>query len=189
MSEAELAWSSLYRRHQMTLVSFACKRGYDEHEAWDVVQELFLRMFRQGSIAKISSLTEDLQRGWLMNTLRWIICNQHRDRARAKRGSTQMHESLDELLDGGFEVAGHGSPASEYDRRWALSMMERGLERLRAGMKPAAWATFEASFWGGASTSTPAMRVACHRARLRLRALILRECTEASLHQAASGQN
>lgn len=186
--DTELAWNSLYRQHQMPLVSFACRRGCDEHEAWDVVQELFLRMFRRGGMAKISALTEDRQRGWLMHSLRLIICNRYRDRKRVKRGSSQTQESLDVLLDQGLEIASSGTPATEHDRRWAMAVLERGMMKLRADMKPDAWAGVESTLWGQGAPSTPAMRVATHRARLRLREIILREGTQASLYHATRGQ-
>ena len=44
--QLDLACERLYRRHQATLVAVARRRGCDEHEAWDVVQEVFLRVFR-----------------------------------------------------------------------------------------------------------------------------------------------
>lgn len=188
-SGTERAWDSLYRCHQASLVSFACRRGCDEHEAWDVVQELFLRMFRQGTIVRISTLAEDVQRGWLMRSLRWVIFNHYRDRTTMKRGSIQMQESLDDLLDKGLEIASPGTPATEHDRRWAMAVLERGFATLRADMKPNAWAGFESSLSGRSSPNTPAMRVASHRARLRLREIILRESSQNSLYQAVSGDN
>lgn len=190
-SQINLVCDRLYRHHQATLVGFACRRGCDEHEAWDVVQELFLRVFRRGMLIPLSTWTEEAQRGWLLRALRWIISNQLRDRLRVKRGSGHAHESLEHLLDGGQDIPGNGTPATEHDRRWAVSVLERGMARLRADMKPAAWAGFESSLWGGesASPSTPAMRVAGHRARRRLREIIRCESSEKALYLAASGQN
>ncbi|OYW70596.1 MAG: hypothetical protein B7Z37_30245 [Verrucomicrobia bacterium 12-59-8] len=187
--QLDLACDLLYRRHQAALVSFVRRRGCDEHEAWDVVQELFLRMFRRGVIARLAAWGEENQRAWLLRTLRWIISNQHRDRMRLKRGNIRAHESLDCLLDAGFDVAGDATPATEYDRRWALSVLERGIARLRADMKPAVWSRVESNMWGSGHLSTPALRVAGHRARLRLREIIRRECSETALYQAASGQS
>lgn len=187
--ETELAWEALYRQHQAHLIGFACRRGCDEHEARDVVQELFLRLFRRGTQARISTFPEEGQRAWLTRTLRWIICNRHRDRAALKRGSSQVVESLDDLLGQGLEIPSAGTPATEHDRRWAMAVVERGLAKLRADMKPGAWAGFESNLWGQDVPRTPAMRVASHRARQRLREIILRESNQATLYQAASGDN
>lgn len=188
-SQADLACDTLYRLHQDSLVRFARLRGCDEHEAWDVVQELFLRVFRTGMILALSTRGEDWQRAWLLRTLRWMICNHHRHRTTLKRGSGAALESLDQLLDDGLDVPCHDTPATEHDRRWALSVLERGIGRLRASMRPAAWAGVESSLFNGVSAATPAARVAAHRARVRLRELIRGESCEAALYQAASTRN
>ncbi|MGV3659169.1 MAG: RNA polymerase sigma factor [Prosthecobacter sp.] len=188
--QIDLACDRLYRRHQATLVAFACRRGCDEHEAWDVVQELFLRTFRRGMLMTLSSWTDEAQRAWLLRALRWLISNHLRDRMRMKRGCSHAHESLEHLLEEGHDIPGHTSPATEHDRRWAVSVLDRGMARLRTDMKPAAWACFESSLWGGNELpSTPAMRVASHRARRRLRELIRCESSESALYLAASGRN
>jgi len=188
-SQADLACEALYRLHQDSLVRFARLRGCDEHEAWDVVQDLFLRVFRMGMILALSARGEDWQRAWLLRTLRWMICNHHRHRTTLKRGSGAALESLDQLLDDGLDLPCHDTPATEHDRRWALSVLERGIGRLRASMRPAAWAGVESSLFNGVSAATPAARVAAHRARVRLRELIRVESCEAALFQAASTRN
>lgn len=185
--QVDLACDRLYRRHHAVLVAFAHRRGCDEHEAWDVVQELFLRLFRRGMIATLGAWGEEAQRAWLLRTLRWVICNQHRERTRLKRGRGHAHESLDHLLDGGVDIPGRDTPATEHDRRWAVAVMQRGIDRLRAGMRPEAWDGFELNLWDEAAPRTPAARVANHRARVRLREMILREGTQLSLFQAAAG--
>lgn len=187
----ELACEGLYRRHQGSMVALACRRGCDEHEAWDVVQEVFLNMFRRGLIPKLSALTDETQRGWLLRALKWTVGKQRRDQSRQKRGSGHAPDSLDDLLENGVEIACHVTPATEHDRRWLMAVLERGIARLRADMKPGAWAGFEMMLWERrtAAAHSSAMRVAGCRARRRLREIIRRESGEMALYQAASGRD
>lgn len=188
--ETDLVCESLYRRHQAMLVASACRRGCDEHEAWDMVQEVFLRAFRRGMLMTLSGWPEEMQRAWLLRALRWLICNDLRDRMRMKRASSHAHESLENLLAHGHDIPWHATPATEHDRRWAASVLERGMARLRAEIKPAAWAGFESSLRGvDGPLRTPAMRVASHRARHRLREIIRCESSETALYLAAGGHN
>jgi DNA-directed RNA polymerase specialized sigma24 family protein len=182
-SPVDHACDHLYRRHQITLVNFARLRGCDEHEAWDVVQELFLRVFRLGMVLPLSSRTEEMQRTWLLRTLRWMLINLHRNRSRLRRGGGSVLESLELLSEEGKEFPAVGTPAGEYDRQWAVAVLDRCLSRLRHTSKPAAWLAFEAGLNGTEARGTPTMRVAAHRTRVKLRKLIRVEaCEESLLH-------
>jgi RNA polymerase sigma factor (sigma-70 family) len=183
-SPVDHACDNLYRRHQVTLVNFARLRGCDEHEAWDVVQELFLRVFRLGMVLPLSSRTEEMQRTWLLRTLRWMLINLHRRRTRLRRGGSYSIESLELLTEEGREFSAVGTPAGEYDRQWAVSVLERCLSHLHQSSKPDAWMAFEAGLTGSETRSTPAMRVAAHRTRVKLKRLIRVEACKESLLQA-----
>lgn len=173
--ETELACERLYRLHQTSLVTFARLRGCDEHEAWDVVQELFLRVYRLGIIMLLAARPEDMQRRWLLRTLRWLICNHHRGRGRVRRGGRMVIVSLEHFMQDGHDIPLHVTPATEHDRRRSLLLIERGLESLRLRARPAAWRELESSLCQGIPASTPAGRVALHRARAHLRDFIRRE--------------
>jgi len=188
-SPVDHACDHLYRRHQSSLVSFACLRGCDEHEAWDLVQELFLRAFRFGMIQPLFSRSEEMQRAWLLRTLRWMLINLHRRRTRLRRGGGQALESLDLLIEDGVEFCSAGTPAGDFDRQWAAAVLDRCLSRLRSSIKPAAWRAFESALQGAEAPNTPAMRVAAHRTRVRLRQLIRVEACEEALLQAVSSRN
>jgi RNA polymerase sigma factor (sigma-70 family) len=187
-SPVDHACDHLYRRHQLSLVSFARLRGCDEHEAWDLVQELFLRAFRLGMIQPLSSRPEEMQRAWLLRTLRWMLINLHRRRTRMRRGGHTL-ESLDLLIEEGVEFSSVSTPAGDFDRQWARAVLDRCLSRLRSSIKPAAWRAFESALQGTEAPNTPAMRVAAHRTRVRLRQMIRVEACEEALLQAVSGRN
>ncbi len=176
-SQADSDWDRLYESHQMSLVRYATLRGCDEHEAWDIVQELFLRVHRRGMIAPLTAKSEDRQRVWLRRTLLWMILNAHRHKSAIRRSGGYALESLDFLLESGQEVASETTPASEYDRAWAASVMERGLSRLCNLLSSNAWQSIEPNLLGQNSKDLdqrpdPTLRVAVHRARVRLRELL-----------------
>lgn len=187
-SPVDHACDHLYRRHQLSLVNFARRRGCDEHEAWDVVQEVFLRVFRLGMVLPLSSRSEEIQRIWLLRTMRWMLINQHRRRTRQRRGGAAGIESLDQLLDEGLEIASGDTPEAHHDRHWAMHTIERGLLKLRAATKPAVWLVMQNALWG-TDSPTGAQRVAAHRARVRLRECIRNEASYEDLIEAAKGRN
>jgi DNA-directed RNA polymerase specialized sigma24 family protein len=179
-SQADSDWDRFYQSHQLSLVRYATLRGFDEHEAWDIVQELFLRVHRKGMLELLVAKSEEMQRAWLMRTLLWMIHNARRHKLAIRRSGGHVPESLDLLLESGQEVAIHSTPASEYDRAWAKSVMERGLSRLRSLLTSSAWQGIESSILGQDASEydrrpSPKLRVAVHRARLRLRGFLTME--------------
>ena len=188
-SSVDHACDHLYRCHQMSLVNFARVSGCDEHEAWDLVQDLFLRLFCRGMIQPLYSHPEEIQRAMLLRTLRWILINLNRHRSRLRRGGGQTPESLEMLMEQGVEFATRATPSSEYDRQWAHGVMDRCLSRLRGSIRPAAWHAFESSLHGTELSGSSAKRVAAHRARARLRQMIRIEASEEALLCAVTAQN
>jgi DNA-directed RNA polymerase specialized sigma24 family protein len=173
-------WDRLYDCHQMSLVRFACASGCDEHAARDVVQDLFLRIYKRGMLLSLGAQSTDKQRLLLLRTLRWMISNSRRNQAAFRRSGGQVIESLDLLLEAGQEMPSYHTPASEYDRAWASGVLERGLKKLRSLLSTAAWKSLESSLLDPNGTYSPQpsnskTRVAAYRARMRLRELLVKE--------------
>lgn len=178
--QSDSEWDRLYQYHQSSLVRYAVTRGCDEHEAWDVVQELFLRVHRRGMVVPLSSKTVEMQRAWLLRTLLWTIHNARRHKSSLRRSGGHEMESLDLLLESGQEVASHSTPASEYDRAWVAAILERGLRKIKTVLSTADWRSLESSLLdqNEAFSYTPSgskTRVAAYRARVRLRHLLIKE--------------
>jgi len=171
------AFELLYQHHQLTLVNFARQRGCDEHEAWDSVQELFLRIFRRGLLELLCTMPVDGQRAWLMRTLNWIVLNQWRHKNALRRGDGTFTVSIDTLLEQGHEPADQSSPEIPHDRAWIMSVIERGVNRLRSSFGEVQWkriepALLETNDSQNSVEYTPALRVAVHRARCKLRDIL-----------------
>lgn len=165
----------LYQEHQLFLVRFARKQGCDEHESMDMVQELFLRLLRNGHLLPLEDKPDEMKRAYLIQTLRWMISNQRRHKTTHKRGAGQEVVSVDKLIEEGHEVSTGDTPATDYDRAWATSVMERGMQRLRVSLGARKWDSIAPALFmheavpSAAARSSSAGRVALHRARARLR--------------------
>jgi len=173
----ETACAFLYREHLVELLNLSRQRGVDEHEAHDLVQELFLRIFHLGLFRVLAERPYQARRAWLARTLRWMIINQHRHRSRLRRGGAVCVESLDALVNEGLEITSGEAPDVLHDRRWAMNVLERGLIRLRRTLKPAAWPVMEGILADDGPAATGKQRVAAHRARMRLREMIRSEAS------------
>lgn len=171
----EQACERLYLSHRRKLMRYALLRGCDEEDAEDVVQELFLRLLRNGHLLPLEDKPDEMKRAYLIQTLRWMISNQRRHKTTHKRGAGQEVVSVDKLIEEGHEVSTGDTPATDYDRAWATSVMERGMQRLRASLGARKWDSIAPALFmheavpSAAARSSSAGRVALHRARARLR--------------------
>lgn len=199
-SRLDRACEDLYQQHRSRMVHYAHLRGCDEHEARDLVQDVFLRLFRLNLLISLAARPLEVQAGLLNRTLRWVILNRFRQRMSSRRGQGQTPESLDVLLEEGLDMPCPGTPATDYDLAWAQAALDRSLVLLRSSMNPATWQSMETTLFGQTSSrhaASPAMRVALHRARVRLREIVTHEAGagadvhagKTALFQAVSGQN
>src|SRR5262249_37572848 len=100
----------------------------------DLTQEFFARLLEKDGLASADEAKGSF-RSFLLAACKHFLCNQ-RDRAQAlKRGGGRRRLSLD--VSGGEErYAGaprHGeTPERLFERRWALTLLEQVLGRLRA---------------------------------------------------------
>lgn len=133
------ACSFLYDHHLDDLLALSCERGVDEHEAKDLVQELFLRVFHLGLFRVLAERPYPSRRDWLVRTLRWMILNQRRHRSRKRRGGAACVASIEALVEEGRDISDGDAPDVLHDRRWAMKVLECSLIRLRSTLKPAAW--------------------------------------------------
>lgn len=75
-SDDDLVSTSLYRDHRRALYGFALGRTGEPQEALDVLQETFLRAWR--NLSTLRGLTADRQRTWLFAVARNLLVDSHR---------------------------------------------------------------------------------------------------------------
>ncbi|MFG0334168.1 MAG: RNA polymerase sigma factor [Maioricimonas sp. JB049] len=194
--EAERALEELCSSYWYPLYAYARRWGATRDDAADLTQEFFARLLEKQYL-----LTADRQKGrfrsFLLTVFKRFLLKE-RDRAAAeKRGGNRRKFSFD--IEAGerrylHEPAENVTPDALFERRWALTLLERVMERVRDeyGSKGKA-AFFEECkpFLTGADDADscaeiasrlgmtePALRVAVHRLRQRYRAVLRGEISQ-----------
>jgi RNA polymerase sigma-70 factor (ECF subfamily) len=130
---AQPALEKLCRVYWLPLYTFIRRQGESPHDAQDLTQEFFARLLEKDFLGSVDQ-TKGRFRSFLLASLKHFLSHQ-RDRARAqKRGGGQTLLSLD-FSDAetsiGFQPADEQTPEKAFDKRWALTLLEQSLARLR----------------------------------------------------------
>ena len=115
------------------LYAFVRRQGYDAEEAKDLTQEFFLRFLRGNYLKKVKPSLGRF-RSYLLAAIKHFLANEW-DRASAKkRGGGQVPLSLDfQDAEGRYrsEPSHQLTPEKIFQKRWALTLLESVLKRLR----------------------------------------------------------
>jgi RNA polymerase sigma-70 factor (ECF subfamily) len=130
---AEQSLEQLCRVYWLPLYTFIRRQGESPHDAQDLTQEFFARLLEKDFLGSVDQ-SKGRFRSFLLASLKHFLSNQ-RDRARAqKRGGGQNHLPLD-FSDAesrvGFQPADEQTPEKAFEKRWALTLLDQTLGRLR----------------------------------------------------------
>jgi RNA polymerase sigma factor (sigma-70 family) len=190
---AREALAELCNAYWYPLYAYIRRRGYGPEQARDLTQDFFARALEKGLLAEA-----DPGQGRFRSFLRAVCADflaNRRDRDNAlKRGGGRTALSIDARDAEGryaLEPAHELTPERIFDRSWALTLLERVLDRLgREYDEAGKAATFEAlrGMLDGTSDATSyaavaarmgttegAARVAAHRLRRRYGEMLRRE--------------
>jgi len=132
-AEAEQALASLCQRYWFPLYAFARRRAATVHEAQDLTQAFFLRLLEKNALAAASPARGRF-RSFLLASLKNFLANEWDRATSQKRGGERQPLSLDwESSESrlSLEPAHADTPEREFERRWALTLLENVVERLR----------------------------------------------------------
>ena len=194
--EAAAALAGLCQAYWYPLYAFVRRQGHSPHDAQDLTQEFFARLLAKNYLADVDR-AKGRFRSFLLAAMKNFLANEW-DRARAqKRGGGDTVLSLDATAAESryaLEPADHASADKLYDRRWALTLLDRAIGRLRDEFarddKAALFDELKFALTGDkadASHATVAARlgmtegavkVAAHRLRKRYRELLRAEIAE-----------
>lgn len=186
------ALADLCQSYWYPLYVYLRRRGYPREQSEDLVQGFFTQLLDKRTI-KAADRERGRFRSFLLASLKNFAANEWDRETALKRGGTTPTLSLDfETAEGRYHIepADEETPEQLFDRGWAVTQLERVLERLRHEMVGAGNAErFDAlhGFLTGAAAGTPyreagetldlsegAVKVAVHRLRQRF-GEILRE--------------
>ena len=192
--EARSALVSLCENYWYPLYAYLRRRGYPSDLAQDLTQEFFIRVL-EGRYLNRAEPEKGRFRAFLLTSLKFFVADEE-DRQRAhKRGGGLLvplkFSSGEERYQ--REPAHDETPERIFERRWALSVLDRVTENLRnefiqhgrpehferlkiflLGQSDAPYAALAQEL----NTSEGALKVAIHRLRKRYRELFRQEIAD-----------
>src|SRR5438552_7326000 len=133
-TEAKAALEKLCRTYWWPLYGFVRRQGYKPEEAQDLTQAFFARLLERRDLETVRQERGRLRSYLLASVKNFLSKARHREMT-VKRGEGRPLVSLDDLLArerADQEPAHKLSPDRIYQRRWALTLLEQVLARLRA---------------------------------------------------------
>jgi RNA polymerase sigma factor (sigma-70 family) len=130
---AQEALEDLCRTYWRPIYSFVRREGAKPEEAKDITQGFFLVLLERKDFSSVRQEKGRL-RSFLLASLKHFMANERRDAATLKRGGGRAPIPLDEIESSDVSDFDRGDMLSAdllYDRRWALTVLDRVFARLR----------------------------------------------------------
>ena len=130
---AQEALEKLCRTYWRPVYSFIRREGTGHEEAEDLTQGFFALLLQRQNFDDVRKEKGRL-RSYLLTSVKHFLVSEHRRAVTVKRGKGQQPIPLEELTTirgAEMEPADHLSADRIYERRWALTLMEQVLRRLR----------------------------------------------------------
>lgn len=132
--QSDRALEELCRTYWFPLYAYVRRRGHSKEDAEDLTQNFFARFLEKNYLEGLSS-ERGRFRAFLLASLKHFLANEWDKSQRQKRGGGVTPLSLDwQTADTQFQIAdtAGSSPEKAFDREWALALLARVIERLRA---------------------------------------------------------
>ena len=194
--ESAKALAALCETYWYPLYAYVRRGGHSAHEAQDLTQEFFARL-----LARRNLRAADRQRGkfrtFLLTSLKNFLANEWRKEQAQKRGGGRASVALD--FSAGetrysLEPAHELTPERIFERRWALTLLDQAITKLRdeyaAKGNAELFEALKGSLGGEAAAAgyaeladrldmtEGALKTAAHRLRRRCRELLRAEIAQ-----------
>ncbi len=192
--EARSALVSLCENYWYPLYAYLRRRGYPADLAQDLTQEFFVRLL-EGRYLDRADPEKGRFRSFLLTSLKFFVADEgDRERAHKRGGGVLVPLEFSSGEDRYRREPAHDeTPERIFERRWALSVLDRVVEKLRdefvhhgraehferlkmylLGQSDAPYAALAREM----NTSEGALKVAIHRLRKRYRDLFRQEIAD-----------
>jgi RNA polymerase sigma factor (sigma-70 family) len=192
--EARSALVSLCEGYWYPLYAYVRRRGYRADQAQDLTQEFFIRIL-EGRYLDRADPEKGRFRSFILTSLKFFMADEEdRRRAHKRCGGAVLPLELSSGEDRyQREPAHEETPERIFERRWALSVLDRVVERLRNEFvqhgRPEHFERLKMFLIGKSdapysalaremNTSEGALKVAIHRLRKRYRELFRQEIAD-----------
>ena len=133
-SRSEEALAELCTEYWYPLYAYVRRRGYNSDDARDLTQSFFVHLLDKNRLA-MADPTRGRFRTFLLTSMKNFVNGEWRKKAAQKRGAGVETVSLD-FQSGeqrhGLEPSHSLSPEAIYERQWALGILDRAIDLLRA---------------------------------------------------------
>ncbi|MGB0582888.1 MAG: RNA polymerase sigma factor [Limisphaerales bacterium] len=190
-TDAKTALAELCETYYQPVVTFLRCRGNDEDRARELAHEFFAQLLGRGSLGNVEKGRGKF-RSYLLAAVKHFVADQFDKSHAAKRGGGREHVELKPATDTspGIDPADPDtiSPEAEFDRQWALTLLQDAMESLAAEQEAAGkteqFTALKPWLTGGSDSQSQkdaadelgmnegALKVAIHRLRKRYRALV-----------------
>jgi RNA polymerase sigma factor (sigma-70 family) len=194
--QAAAALDKLCGTYWFPLYAYVRRAGHSPEDAQDLTQEFFARLLEKKYL-QLADRERGRFRSFLLKSLQHFLVNDWVRGQAQKRGSGQKVFSLDEAAaEQSYQQqsADQLSPESLFDKRWAITLLERAMNRLGTDYAAAGKREFFEQLKGlllteGSAesyrqlaeplgTSEGAVKVAVHRLRQRFREAVRAEIAQ-----------
>jgi DNA-directed RNA polymerase specialized sigma24 family protein len=193
-TEARSALVSLCEKYWYPLYAYLRRRGYPADRAQDLTQDFFIRIL-EGRYLDRADQEKGRFRSFILTSLKFFVADEEdRSRAQKRGGGTILPLEFRSGEDRYQREPVHDeTPERIFERRWALSVLDGVVERLRSefvqhgraehfdrlkvfllGQPDAPYAALASEM----KTSEGALKVAIHRLRKRYRELFRQEIAD-----------
>jgi RNA polymerase sigma-70 factor (ECF subfamily) len=126
------AMEQLCRTYWYPLYAYVRRRGHSVDEAQDLTQEFFARLIEKEWVSAADA-NKGRFRTFLLTALSHFLAKEWRRLSAGKRGGGKKLISLDDTAEARYvgEPTSDLTPEKLYERRWALSVFDQALSRLR----------------------------------------------------------